>query len=48
MQITKINEQRIGLNLNPKHEIKKTKTKTQMLQQKTRNVQDQNINKFLL
>jgi hypothetical protein len=41
MKITKINEEKIGLNLNPKHEIKKTKTKAQ-------SVQDQNTNKLLL
>jgi hypothetical protein len=27
MKITKINEKRIGLNLNPKHEIKEPKQK---------------------
>jgi len=35
MKILKINEERICLNLNPKHEIKEPKQKTQMLQQKT-------------
>jgi len=44
----KTNDKRIGLSLNLKHEIKRTKIITQILKSKTWNVYDQNINRFLL